>query len=265
MKRSSKAPVLEEVVGDTARIVLNRPERLNSFDYGTLVLLHQALEQCFNREEVRVIILSGNGSAFCAGAEVSYLISLRRKGDFPSIRKMLEVFRAILLLIQRLPQVVIAQMDGVAVDGGLNLALACDFRIASKRTLFGYPFHPLGLCPEVGTAWLLPALIGPAKALELAASENLWPAERLRELGLATFVLDSSKLEQETKALARRMSQFPPLVIRSLKRVSSNGQSSTFETLDQEIESRLRCLASLDCDEGFQAFTQNRLAHFKGR
>ena len=143
--------IIETFRNGIATLALNRPRNLNSYDLEILVHFHQTIEQYSQREDVRVLVFEGVGSTFCTGPDLERLVDVMESGDVRSLRRLLEVTKQILLLIRRLPQFTLASIDGVAADGGLNLALACDRRIATASSLFGYPFAQVGMSPDVGT------------------------------------------------------------------------------------------------------------------
>ncbi len=185
-------------------------------------------------------------------------------GDVRSLRRLLEVTKQILLLIRRLPQFTLASIDGVAADGGLNLALACDRRVATPSSLFGYPFAQIGMSPDVGTSMLLQGLLSQAKALQITLSGKLLTSQEAYDLGILDEIVPFEKLEDKQTELAQEMEAISPMVLRNVKRSVYRASRQLEEIVDTELEGRIRCFLSDDLREGLQAFVQNRPALFKG-
>src|SRR6185503_5087683 len=159
---------IESSVRDhVAAITLNRPEKLNAFTGTMREDLLAALQSAERNHGVRVVVITGAGRAFCAGGDVEYMSELQQRGDFASFRKLLDAGRDVVLQIANMEKPVIASINGVAAGAGCNLALACDYRIASDQVKLGQTFVRIGLHPDWGGTWLLPRLVGRSRALEI--------------------------------------------------------------------------------------------------
>ncbi|MFN2570024.1 MAG: enoyl-CoA hydratase/isomerase family protein, partial [Gemmatimonadales bacterium] len=167
--------VLVEISEHIGTVTLNRPEKLNAFDPDACADLLGALRMLAASDAVRVIVLTGAGRGFCAGADLSAL--------GPQGNALVRAGKDIILTMRHAPQPVLAAINGPAAGGGANLALACDYRLASDQASIGQVFHKLGLVPDWGGSFFLPRLTGISKALELVWSARMVPAIEAAELG----------------------------------------------------------------------------------
>ncbi len=240
--------VLVEVRDGLATVTLNRPEKLNALTPELCQELIAALRAVSTDAAVRVIILTGAGRAFCAGADLTILGS---DGD-----TLVAGGKEIALLLRGAPQPVIAAVNGAAAGGGANLALACDYRIAADTATIGQVFAKLGLGPDWGGSYFLPRLVGTARALELLWSARMVPAAEAHSLGLFDRVVPSDRLATEAQTLAAAWAIFPPLALRRAKEaIYRSTDAALTEMLDHEIamqhelfatnEARARLEASL--------------------
>jgi 2-(1,2-epoxy-1,2-dihydrophenyl)acetyl-CoA isomerase len=259
------APYLEEKTeGGVVTLTLNSPDCLNSYDLEMLVQLREAVVRTSEREDIKVVVLTGRGGAFCTGARMSTLLDLLDAGDLRTLRRWLEVTRETLFLLRRSPQFCIASVNGLAVDGGFNLVLSVDYSVAAEPARFGYPFLVLGLSPEVGATSLVTARLGAAPIPDPVLSGRLVGAPEAVKLGLINERVDSSKLLERTRALAAWALGLPPVVFRSLKR-GFQGLDQTWESSTMaEIEARMRCFLSRDFQEGVRARREKRAPRFLG-
>jgi 2-(1,2-epoxy-1,2-dihydrophenyl)acetyl-CoA isomerase len=220
--------VLVEIAGGIATLTLNRPEKLNAFDADGCDDLIEALRMLATSDAVRVIVLTGAGRAFCAGADLSVLGS-----GGPAL---VAAGKEIALIIRSAPKPVLAAVNGPAAGGGANLALACDYRIASDQASIGQVFHKLGLSLDWGGSYFLPRLVGIAKALELTWSARMVPAAEAAQLGMFDRVVPHADLAAETRTLAETWAAMPPLAVRKAKEALYRSERSTLaEMLDLEI------------------------------
>jgi len=260
-------PIQEEILdgskGRVLSIKISRSHILNSYDLETLTGLCQAVEKGSQREEIRILMLSGSTCSFSAGADIEYLFRLREEGNFRALRKLLEATRELILLIHRVPQFTISSIDGIAADGGLNLALACDWRISSDRSLFSYPFLEIGLCPDIGSSWLLHSVVGLNRAENMLITGDQIQASDALSFGLVHETYDQYDDSTKPDQTARRLANLPPLVLRNIKRSIISNVTPPDKMLSQDIENRMRCLMSEDFEEGFKAFLENRSANFR--
>lgn len=221
--------VLVEIARGIGTVTLNRPEKLNAFDREACRDLVDALRMLGQSDAVRVIVITGAGRAFCAGADLAVLAS-----DGPAL---VAAGKEIVLLIRAAPKPVLAAVNGAAAGGGANLALACDYRLASDQASIGQVFHTLGLGPDWGGTFFLPRLTGISKALELVWSARMVPAVEAAALGLFDRVVPQAELAHEGRALAERWAGMSPLAVRKAKEALYRSEvSSLTAMLDLEIE-----------------------------
>ena len=221
--------ILVEVADRIGTITLNRPEKLNAFDPEACQDLIEALRMLAAADAVRVIVVTGAGRAFCAGADLAVLGT---QGE-----QLVAAGKDIALTIRSAPKPVLAAVNGPAAGGGANLALACDYRLASDQASIGQVFHKLGLGPDWGGTYFLPRLTSISKALELVWSARMVPAAEAAALGLFDRVVPQADLAAETRALAERWAAMAPLAVRKAKEALYQSERSTLEEmLDLEIE-----------------------------
>lgn len=234
--------VLVEVRDGLATVTLNRPEKLNALTPELCQELIAALRVVSSDTAVRVIILTGAGRAFCAGADLTILGS---DGD-----SLVAGGKAIALLLRGAPQPVIAAVNGAAAGGGANLALACDYRIAGDTATIGQVFAKLGLGPDWGGSYFLPRLVGTARALELLWSARMVPAAEAHALGLFERVVPGDRLATEAQTLAAAWATFPPLALRRAKEAIYRSTDATLtEMLDHEIAMQHELFATKEARE----------------
>ena len=220
--------VTVEIAGGIATVTLDRPDKLNAFDRAMCDELVEALRMVVASEQVRVLILTGSGRAFCAGADLNVLAE--------DGAALVAAGQTLALLIRGAPQPVLAAVNGPAAGGGANLALACDYRLASDRASIGQVFHKLGLAPDWGGTFFLPRLAGISAALELVWSARMVPAEEARALGLFDRVVPQDALLTEARVLAEAWAAQPPLAVRRAKEALYRSEGATLaEMLDHEI------------------------------
>ena len=244
-------------------LILNRPDKLNAFAGTMRREVADALDELEDDDAVRVIVLTGAGRAFCAGADIGYMSELIAARDEAAMAALVEAGRRVVLTMRASAKPVIGSINGPAAGGGANLALACDLRIASDRASLGQTFNRIGLHPDWGGTYFLPRLVGPAKTLELFwLAEMVDAAEGLR-LGLFNRVVPHDTLGTETRALAAALAAKPPLAIAMAKRaVYASLERSLPEMLDYELDAQLRCFRSGDAVEGITAFLEKRRPAF---
>src|SRR5713226_9140456 len=229
--------VLVEIGQGLATVTLNRPEKLNAFDRALCDELVEALALVSQSAGVRVIVITGAGRAFCAGAD---LAALGAEGT-----ALVAAGKSVVVAIRTAPQPVLAAVNGPAAGGGANLALACDYRIASDQASIGQVFGKLGLVPDWGGTYFLPRLVGTAKALELVWSARMVGAPEALALGLFDRVVPPATLLTEARALAATWAAQPAGVVRRAKAaVYQSGGSSLRAMLDLEIEQQNELFAT---------------------
>ena len=220
--------ILVEISDHIGTVTLNRPEKANAFDPDMCADLVEALRMLAGADQVRVIVITGAGKAFCAGADLG---ALGTQGE-----QLVKAGKDIALTIRNAPKPVLAAVNGAAAGGGANLALACDYRLASDQASIGQVFHKLGLGPDWGGSYFLPRLTSISKALELVWSARMVPATEAFELGLFDRVVSPQSLAPETQSLAVKWAGMAPLAVRKAKAALYRSLHSTLdEMLDVEI------------------------------
>lgn len=246
-----------------ARVVINRPERLNALNLATLAELDQAFEHLRGAAGVRAVLLTGAGpKAFAAGADVSEIASLDAVAALEFSQRGNALFRR----IERFPRPVIAAINGFALGGGLELAMAATLRLASENAWLGQPEVKLGLIPGYGGTQRLARLIGPGPALQLIiAGDPVTAAEALR-LGLVNQVVPAAELMAAAEALARNIAAHAPLAIEfCLQAVRAGMEMSLDQGLALEASLFALSCATQDMKEGTRAFLEKRAPQFEGR
>jgi 2-(1,2-epoxy-1,2-dihydrophenyl)acetyl-CoA isomerase len=247
-------------------VTINRPDKLNAFCGSMRQDLAAAVRELAEDPVVRVLVITGAGRAFCAGADIGYMKDLLERGDTENFTALVEAGRAVVTVIRETPKPVIASVNGAAAGGGANLALACDLRIASDRASIGQTFSLIGLHPDWGATYFLPRLVGTSRAFELFAGGDMVGAEDALRLGLFNRVVPHERLATETRALASELAGKPPLALALAKKaVYASESHSLSQMLDLELEHQLRCFASRDAREGFAAFLEKRSPSFQGK
>lgn len=257
--------VLVSAADGIGTLVLNRPERLNALFGAMRDELADGLEELGRREDVRVVVVTGRGRAFCAGADVAYMAGLLESGDWEEANALVEAGRRVITAITGMPKPVIAAINGAAAGGGANLALACDLRIASDRASIGQTFNRIGLHPDWGGTWLVPRLVGPARAAELFFLAEMVQAGEAERIGLVNRVVPHEELEAETRSWAQRLAAKPAASLALAKEaIRRTWSSSLDEMLDFESRAQDLCFRSADGLEGVRAFVEKRPPRFGG-
>lgn len=257
-----------EVVDCVATISLNRPERLNSFNDQMHQELRDALAEVKTGRRngtVRVLVLTGAGRGFCAGQDLSDRnVS---PGDAPldlgaSVEKN---YKPLVMTLRTLDLPVIAAVNGVAAGAGANIALACDLVFAARSASFIQSFSKLGLIPDTGGTWILPRLLGPARAMGLALLGDKLPAEQAEQWGLIWKCVDDDALMPTVNAVAAQLAKGPTFGYAQTKKAIWASSTHDFETqLDLERNMMTVCGQSHDYREGVAAFMEKRTPQFKG-
>jgi len=263
---SAYTQIAVDIDGAVGTVTLNRPDKLNAFTVDMVEELRSALGQLAAAQAVRVIVLTGAGRAFCAGADVGLLRSLIERFDEATGRRLVDGMRGVSAVMRRAPQPVLASLNGVAAGGGANLALGCDLRIAADTAQLGQVFTKIGLHPDWGGTFFLPRLVGPAKALELLIGAGMVGAAEAERWGLVNRVVPAAELAAATRAWALEIAAAPPLAVRKLKEaIYLSERASLEDMLTYELDAQLACMQSADGKEGIAAFFEKRNPHFTGR
>lgn len=236
-------------------ITLDRPDKLNAFA-GTM---REDLLAALQTAEGRVVVITGAGRAFCAGGDVENMARLQQARDVAGFRKLLDAGREVVAQIASMSQPVIAAINGIAAGAGCNLALACDYRIASDQAKLSETFVRIGIHPDWGGTWTLPRLVGTSRALELMMTGRMVDAAEALAIGMVDRVVPAADLTAETEALARAIAAGAPIAIEGIKRALAASRTNTLrEQIDLESEIQLRAFASAEAAERIAAFLDKR-------
>jgi 2-(1,2-epoxy-1,2-dihydrophenyl)acetyl-CoA isomerase len=257
--------ILFDVADGVGVLTLNRPERLNSFT----ATMHEEIAAAVGRVEtdaaIRALLITGAGRGFCAGQD----LNLRRDaeaGDFDAGASLERHYNPLIRRLKALRKPVVAAVNGPAAGAGANLALACDIVLAARSASFLQAFARIGLVPDAGGTWVLPRLVGAARAMGLMMLGEPISAETAAQWGLIWKVVDDDKLMDEAQTLARKLAQGPTLglglIKEALNRSLDNGLSAQ---LDTERDLQRIAARSEDFREGVAAFLEKRPARFTGR
>lgn len=256
--------ILYEISDGVAAITLNRPDKLNAFNDVMIQETTDAFKQAGRDDVVRCVTITGAGRGFSSGQDLK---DVQDRGDEFSIGDHLR--RGYNRLIRRmvsLEKPIVGGINGVAAGAGCSVAVACDLRIASDQAAFIQVFSKVGLVPDSGSTWLLPRLIGYARAYEMAVTADKVPAEKALQWGLVNEVVPADQLGEITSAWARRLAQGPTLAYGLTKRAMMRSWDVSLEEA-LEYEAMLQDVAaqSEDYEEGVQAFLEKRSPHYEGR
>jgi 2-(1,2-epoxy-1,2-dihydrophenyl)acetyl-CoA isomerase len=205
--------ITTELADRICTITLNRPEKLNAFSGMMREELLDALVVAEHDVECRVVVITGAGRAFCAGGDVDSMSGLRREGNVAAFRKLLDAGGDVILQIAKMEKPLIASVNGIAAGAGCNLALACDYRIASDAAKLGETFVRIGLHPDWGGTWLLPRLVGRSRAAELLMTGRIIDANEAHAIGMIDRVVPAAELAGETAKLAQSIAAAPPIAV----------------------------------------------------
>ena len=247
--------------GPIARITLNRPDRLNSF---TVKMHYELRDALATLGEARVVVLTGAGRGFCAGQDLNDRAVA--PGEAVDLGETVtQCWNPLIRTLTSLPQPVIAQVNGVAAGAGANVALACDIVVAAKSAKFIQSFSAIGLIPDSGGTWVLPRLLGQARALALALTGEPLPAEQAAEWGLIWKAVEAEALASEVDAIANKLASLPPLGLAAIKdMIRSSWQHSLDEELELQAGTMRRLGFTKDYREGVAAFLEKRPPKFTG-
>ncbi len=245
------------------RITVNRPDKLNALNLDTLLELGQAFEDAANDEATRVVVLTGSGEkAFVAGADISEInqLSPMEAKDFSELGQQL------MLQIENLGKPVIAAVNGFALGGGCELALACSIRLASDNARFGLPEIKLGVIPGFGGTQRLVRMVGRAKALEMTLTGNPISGQDALQLNLVSKLFNQAELQDQADKLAATMAGSAPIAMQHILHIIQHGADLPLNAaLDMETQLFALCCSTHDMREGTSAFLEKRQAEFTGR
>jgi 2-(1,2-epoxy-1,2-dihydrophenyl)acetyl-CoA isomerase len=248
--------------GVVATVTLDRPGRLNAFTGPDIVQLRDVVAEVAEDGGVRAVVLTGAGTAFCAGGDLRAMVEGPVEGDepLPPMRRLVEVVE----LLHGMPKVTVAAIDGPCAGAGLSLATACDVRISSSTAVFTTAFAKVGQSGDYGGAWFLSRLVGPSRAAAMLLLSPRYDAASAAELGLVDEVVDDA-LSRAT-AIAEQVGALAPLTLAAIKENLHDAQGSDLSTyLDRECERFHATLATHDAMEAVRAYLEQREPRFEGR
>jgi len=260
----SEAPVLIVSAGPVRVITLNRPASLNSFTAAMHAQLLPALDAAAADATVRAVLITGAGRGFCAGQDLNDPAMAGADIDVGAVIE--RHYRPLATRVRTMPVPVIAAVNGVAAGAGANFALCCDFVLAARSASFIQAFSKIGLVPDCGGTWLLPRLVGRARAIGLAMTGDRLPAEEAERIGLIWRCVDDAVLMTEVMALAERLAKMPSKALAETRRVLDAAMPMDFaDAITLEANTQRELGRAHDSAEGIAAFKAKRPAEFKDR
>ena len=254
--------ILKEYVENVLIIKINNPSALNALNSKVLSEIGEAFDEASKDSNVNAIILTGEGKAFVAGADIAEMSTLNAEQGKLFGEHGAGVFRK----IETTPKAVIAAVNGFALGGGCELAMACDIRIASEKAKFGQPEVTLGITPGFSGTQRLSRLVGLGKAKELIFTGNIVGAKEAKEIGLVNEVVEPDKLMETALEMAKKIASNAQIAVRYSKEAIDRGyQTDINSAIDIEANLFGLCFATEDQKEGMKAFLEKRKAEFKNK
>jgi 2-(1,2-epoxy-1,2-dihydrophenyl)acetyl-CoA isomerase len=242
-----------------ATIELHRPEKLNAFIGHMRRDLAESLERAASDRQIRVVVVTGAGRGFCAGADVAYMSELMERQDVEEFTRLLGAGRRVVTAIRQMTKPVIASINGAAYGAGFNLALACDLRVCAESATFSQSFVKVGLHPDWGGTYFLPRTVPTNLACEMFFLGDAINAERAAQLGIVNRVVPDAELRAVTRQLAERLRDAPYKSIAAAKHAVYMSEESSIERMLQyETEAQLQCFQSKEARERVRAFLEKR-------
>ena len=256
--------VLFEIKNSVATITLNRPDRYNAVNQDLIDGIVKGLNRCKEDEAIRSIVLTGNGPGFCAGADMSVFAvqaTPEERRDY-----IIEKYQPIMELFFSIKKPIIGAINGTAAGVGAAFALACDFRVMSKKSGILYAFINIGLGPDGGASWLLTRQVGYSKALEIAVGGEKIPGEECLKLGLTNKLVDEKNILSEAQKWGKELSEKPTLAIGITKQdMFFSMDNNLNDAIAFEAEKQILAFKSHDLMEGVTAFLEKRKPKFLGK
>ena len=252
----------KEIKNQVAILTLNRPEKYHSFVKEMALTLQSELDACNNDSNIRCIVITASGKAFCAGQDLSEAID----SNGPGLKKIVdEHYNPIIRKIRNIEKPIIAAVNGVAAGAGASIALACDIVIAKKSAVFVQAFSKIGLIPDSAATFFLPRLIGVQKAAGLMMTGEPITAEDAHKIGMIYKYVDDDKFDDEINLFSKKISKMPTKGLGLTKRLlNSSFNNNLEEQLTDELNAQIIAGKTNDYNEGVNAFLAKRKPNFKG-
>jgi enoyl-CoA hydratase/carnithine racemase len=252
--------------GGVATLTFTRPDRLNSLTFEVYAEMRDVLARLDREDEVRSVVITGEGRAFCSGGDVESIIGELFARDMQGLLSFTRMTGALIANIRKLRRPVIAAVNGVAVGAGAVIAAACDFRIASSAAKIGFIFPRVGLCgADMGSAYLLPRLIGLARASELLFTGDIVEADEAHRIGLFNKVVPPDQCLPEAQALARRLANGPAFAHSMTKQMlEAEHAMSIEEAIEAEAQAQAICMQHPDFRTAYDAWAKKQPIRFAG-
>lgn len=254
--------ILTSLENNIFTITINRPDKLNALNKAVMDDLADAVDEIYNTKDIKSAIITGAGNkAFVAGADISEFLGLTREEGMDLSHKGQYIFAK----IEHAPKPIIAAVNGFALGGGCELAMACHFRLAAENAKFGQPEVNLGLIPGYGGTQRLPQLIGKGRAIELLISANMIDAATAHLYGLVNYVVPQEELLNKAKSILELINTKAPLAVAACIKAANAVFDETRNGFTDEVNLFGECFSSDDMKEGASAFLEKRKPAFKGK
>ncbi|HEX6594337.1 MAG TPA: enoyl-CoA hydratase-related protein [Bacillota bacterium] len=260
MEQNQYETVIYDEKHRVATITLNRPSAYNAFTPQMNKEIIETLKRADRNEEIRSIVITGQGNAFCAGEDLG---SVDHETNHATLLR--ERYHPMINMMKKVTKPIVAAVNGTAAGAGMSLALAADFRLVHRETKFISAFMGIGLVPDSGFMYMLPRLIGYAKALEIAVLGIPISGEEAKKIGLATKVIEKDEWAEQVQSFSQSLAQMPTTAFSLIKRYMMDGMHTPFtDALEQEAQAQRIAGMSKDHQEGLRAFKEKREPVYTG-